>query len=244
MNNYAKAGLYLSIGLIIAAAVFSFNYRAAKKHSDSINQTIRVKGFAVKNITSDYATWTGNFGVRSTTLKTAYEYLSGHRKVVEQYLVSKGFATEDLDFSEIIVGTNYKLNNNGYSTNEILDYSLNQSISIESSDLGLITAIAKDISSLIKQGINISSYSPQYLYTKIEDLKIEMLAAAAKNAKERAESLAKSTGSQVGNLKYASQGVFQITAPHSYEVSDYGRFDTHTIEKSIKAVVTMEFSIE
>jgi hypothetical protein len=244
MNNYARAGLFLAIGLVLAAAVIGFNYRVAKKHSDMINQTIRVKGYAVKNINSDYATWTGNFNVRAATLKAAYDQLAQNRKVVQEFLINENIPASAINFSQIRVNTNYRMNNSGYSTNEVLDYSLYQDISLESDDLQLITGVAKNISTLIEQGINISSYSPQYLYTKIEDLKIEMLAAAASNAKERAENLARSTGSKVGPLTYASQGVFQITAPHSYEVSDYGRFDTQTIEKAIKAVVTMEFAIE
>jgi hypothetical protein len=60
----------------------------------------------------------------------------------------------------------------------------------------------------------------------------------------RAEELAKNSGSEVGTLKYASQGVFQITPVHSTDVSDYGIYDTSTIEKSIKAVVTIEYSIK
>ena len=244
MNNYAKAGLFLSIGLILAAAIFGYNYRAAKKHSDMIHQTIRVKGYAVKNITSDFATWNGNFSVRAVTLKAAYDMLEKHKQLIEKYLLKENIPAASMDFSQIRVNSNFKVNNQGYSTNEIMDYTLNQSISIESHDLDLVTGVSKDISSLIQQGINISSYSPAYLYTKIEDLKIEILAEAASNAKMRAESLAASTGSKVGPLTYASQGVFQITSPHSYEVSDYGRFDTHTIEKSIKAVVTMEFAID
>jgi hypothetical protein len=164
--------------------------------------------------------------------------------VIQQYLLGENIPLDDINFSQIRVNTNYRINNSGYSTNEVLDYSLFQDISLESNDLQMVTDVAKNISALIEKGINISSYSPQYLYTKIEDLKIEMLAAAASNAKDRAENLAMSTGSKVGPLTYASQGVFQITAPHSYEVSDYGRFDTQTIEKAIKAVVTMEFAIE
>ncbi len=244
MNNYAKAGLFLALGLVIAAIIMAYNFRAAKKHSDMIHQTIRVKGFAAKSITSDFAIWSANLSVRANSLNEAYDKLERHRKVVEAYLAKENIKPEAIDVSQVRVSTNYKVNNNGYSTNEILDYTLNQSISLESTQLELITNIAKDITSLIRQGINLSSYSPQYLYTKIEDLKIEMLAEAAKNAKMRAENLAINTGSKVGPLTYASQGVFQITPVHSYEVSDYGRFDTQTIEKSIKAVVTMEFAID
>jgi hypothetical protein len=75
-------------------------------------------------------------------------------------------------------------------------------------------------------------------------LKIQLLGEATKNARMRAEELASNSGSQVGELKYASQGVFQITPVNSTDVSDYGIYDTFTIDKSINAVVTIEYSIK
>ena len=71
-----------------------------------------------------------------------------------------------------------------------------------------------------------------------------MLGEASKNAYERAERLAGNTGSEVGTLQSASQGVFQITSRNSTEVSDYGSFDTQSRLKAIKAVITAEFSVE
>ncbi len=60
----------------------------------------------------------------------------------------------------------------------------------------------------------------------------------------RSEELGKNSDSEVGTLKYASQGVFHITPVNSTDISDYGRYDPTTIEKSIKAVVTIEYSIK
>jgi hypothetical protein len=243
MNNYSKLGLYLSIGIIIAAFIIAYNYRSAKKHSDMVNQTIEVKGYAEKQIISDYATWSGNINCRAYSLNAAYELLEKHRLITKDYLISKDLNEEDINFSQINVMTNYKVNNMGYSTNEVLDYTLSQMISLESDDIDLITDISKDITSLIQKGVNIASYPPQYLYTKLDELKITMLSEAAMNAKERAVELSTSTGSEIGPLTYARQGVFQITSTHSNEISDYGMYDTRSIEKSIKAVVTMKFAI-
>jgi hypothetical protein len=50
--------------------------------------------------------------------------------------------------------------------------------------------------------------------------------------------------SRGGPLRYARQGVFQVTPANSAEVSDYGRNDTTSREKSIKAVATIRYAIE
>ena len=80
---------------------------------------------------------------------------------------------------------------------------------------------------------------------KIEELKINMQGEAAKDARLRAEELvSKSSGSKIGPLRSAQQGVFQITPAFSTSTSDYGEFDTSSIAKRIKAVVTMEYAID
>ena len=107
-----------------------------------------------------------------------------------------------------------------------------------------IAQIAREATELINQGILIESKAPQYYYTKIGDLKIEMLGEAAKDAKERAERIASSTGNSIGSVRSARMGVLQITAADSTEVSDYGTYDTGTIEKDITAVVNVSFAVD
>jgi hypothetical protein len=89
----------------------------------------------------------------------------------------------------------------------------------------------------------IESSPPQYYYTKIGDLKIEMLGEASKDAKERAERIASSTGNSIGSVKSARMGVLQITAADSTDVSDSGTYDTSTIEKDMTAVVNISFAV-
>jgi uncharacterized protein len=89
----------------------------------------------------------------------------------------------------------------------------------------------------------LDSQPPQYLFTKLDDLKVDMIGEATKNAVERGRKIAQSTGRDVGVLRSAQVGVFQITPKNSTEVSDYGLYDTTAIEKKVTAVVNANFSI-
>ena len=71
-----------------------------------------------------------------------------------------------------------------------------------------------------------------------------MLGEAAKDAKDRAAKVAASTGSSIGSVRSARMGVLQITAADSTEVSDYGVYDTSTIEKDMTAVVNISFAVD
>ena len=73
---------------------------------------------------------------------------------------------------------------------------------------------------------------------------MELLAEATKNATARANVLAENSKGTVGVLISASQGIFQITAPASSDISSYGEYDKSTIMKEVKAVVTLEFRVE
>jgi hypothetical protein len=232
-------GAFLAAGIIIATIVISRTVERVKTQ----NQRIQVKGFAERTITSDIAVWSGQITTRSPELVTAYDNLQVDLKKVLIYLEQQGIQKKDVSIPSVTTTIQYKRTDKGMITNIVEGYTLVQTVSITSPNIEQIADIANEVTVLIKEGIEFDSYSPQYFYTKLDDMKIELLGEATKNAGMRAKQLAENSGSKVGNLKYASQGVFQITPVYSTQVSDYGTYDTTTIEKSVKAVVTMEYSI-
>lgn len=233
-------GVALALGLVISAFILSNTLFKIK----SEGQEIKVKGFAEMKIKSDLGTWTCNIIAKSFDMVGAYNKLQSNVSLTKKYLLKFGIKPDDMSISSINTNKIIKRNDRGILTNDIIGYSLDQSISIKSNDVHIIQKIANESTSLIQQGIEIYSYSPQYFYTKLNDLKISMLGKATKDAKLRAVQLAENSGSEVGGLKSASQGVFQITPENSVSVSDYGEYDLSSINKSIKAVVTIIFSIK
>ena len=233
-------GLMLALGLIISTLLISGTLKKIK----TSDQYITVKGYAEKNIVSDLGSWNGEFSVSSVSLTTAYEKTKSDLNQVIKHLQSMGVPKEKIDVSAVSIIRQYRLNEKGYQTNEVVAYNLIQRINVTLSDVALIERISKESTSLIQGGIEFISFSPQYFFTKLNDLKLVMLGEAAKDARQRADQLAKNSGSAVGYLKAASQGVFQITAPNSTEVSNEGELNTNTVNKTIKAVVTIDYNIK
>jgi hypothetical protein len=137
-----------------------------------------------------------------------------------------------------------KRDNEGNETSEITGYTLRQQVEVRSEDVDKIAQIAREATELINQGILLESSSPQYSYTRLGDLKIQMLGEAAKDAKVRAEKIADSTGNKIGAVRSARMGVMQITAADSTEVSDAGISDTSSIDKDVTAVVNISFAVD
>lgn len=205
---------------------------------------ITVTGSAKKQITSDLAVWRGSFYQESVNLQDAYTNLKSDLAKVKSYLVEQGIPEEQIVVSSITTMPQYIYNPNGISTGQIASYRLMQSIEVKSNDVQKIAAIARAATELIEKGVIFESMQPEYFYTKLNDLKVDMLAEATKDAKQRAEKMASSTGSKIGALRSARMGVFQITPVNSNDISDYGINDTSSIEKEITAVVNVEFGIE
>lgn len=234
----------LAIGLVVAAAIFGFFYKEARVVVTDQSKSISVKGYAEQNISSDKASWTGTLITHGSSLQDAYLQLEQQRPRLQQLLAATSLPENEVSFSTVFTETHYAIGPNGYITNEITGFTLRQNVTVESAQVEKVVALSTESSDLIRQGINFQSQQPQFFNSDIEALKLEMLGRAAKNAYDRAEQLAGNTGSKVGNLTYASQGVFQITSVNSNEVSDYGTFDSFAREKTIKAVVTVSFTID
>lgn len=232
-------GCALAVGLIAAA------YMACKtvERVKLAGQTLRVKGSAERKVSSDRVVWRAKCSARGKDLVAAYDKLQKDFSTICSYLERNGVKNGDMVTSPVATNVLYRKTDKGYATNEIEGYALEQSVELKSGDITLIERIARDSTSLIKDGIELTSFPPQYYYAGIEDLKIELLGEAMRDAKRRAEALALNSGSRVGPLRSASQGVFQITPEYSTEISDYGMYDTSSIRKNVRATVTVEFSI-
>jgi uncharacterized protein len=238
-NQLLNIGTALALGLIISSGIFGWAYSSAKKGDEAITVT----GSAKRRITSDLVVWSANVSAQSPALTDAYKQLSGSVPRIKQYLLSKGIPEEQMTVSSITTVQQKGRDSEGNETSQIIGYSLSQGITVRSNDVAKIGQIAREATELIDQGILIESSAPQYYYTQIGDLKIEMLGEAAKDAKERADRIASSTGSSIGSIRSAKMGVLQITAADSTDVSDYGVYDTSTIEKDMTAVVNVSFAV-
>ncbi len=239
-NNYwLNAGAAMAIGLVLSSIIFGWFYSKAKKGDEAITVT----GSAKKRIKSDLVLWSAGVSASSGELTEAYRQLSDSIPKIKQYLIGKGITEEQMTVSSISTTTIKRQDGNGNETSEVTGYSLRQQIEVRSNDVEKISQIAREATELINQGILIESNAPKYYYNDLGDLKIEMLGEAAKDAKVRAEKIAASTGNAIGVVRSARMGVLQITAADSTEVSDYGIYDTSTIDKDLTAVVNISFAV-
>jgi len=128
--------------------------------------------------------------------------------------------------------------------NRVIAYRLSQTVEIQSNDVAKLSALGTEAGELVENGVAFVPQAPEFIFTKIGEAKLEMLAEATGDAKARAERMAQQGGRKIKQLRSAKMGVFQITPPHSTETSWEGVNDRTTIEKSITATVSASFLLE
>ena len=232
----AIGGIIFLLGIIILAMTWKSNYNSS--------QTITVTGSATKEIISDLAILKGTITTQSASAEAAYRELESEKPVLLQFLASKGFPKEKVELSAITHFPIYETAANGYQTQNIKGYTYNQQVEIQSTDVNKIKQLSIDVASVVEKGVNFNVNPPEYHYTNLAQLKINMQAEAAKDAMIRADKIALATGRKLGPMRSARMGVLQITPKYSNQVSDYGVNDISSIDKEITAVVNASFEIE
>lgn len=226
-------GLVLALGLIIAV-----NSGTGKMSDNKISVT----GSAYKIVTSDSARMEFELMSRESNKQMAYNVVKKQLPIVKKYLEDKGIT--DIDIQAANGYNSYRYNANGNMTNDIAYYNLSQSVVIKSDDVQKIKEISTDIQNLLDQGIDINIMNTEYFYSKLSDLKVELLQAATTDAKARATAMLKATHNRPAKIQAVNMGVFQITPVDSTNVSDMGINDTSTIEKKVTAVANVVFRIK
>ncbi|MEO9020662.1 MAG: SIMPL domain-containing protein [Ginsengibacter sp.] len=233
-------GLAFIIGLFILGKAY--------KYRSTTMETITVTGSAEKDFVSDLIVWNGSYSRKSMDLKSAYAQLKEDENAIRAYLTGKGIQGSEMVFSSVNINKefSYRTDENGRSLgSQFSGYNLTQSVRIESSNVDKIDQISREATELIQQGIEFNSSSPLFYYTKMTEIKMDLLAKASADGKQRAEIIAKNAGNSLGKLKKATLGVFQITGKNSNEDYSYGgTFNTSSRNKTGSVTIRMEFAVD
>ena len=206
------------LGLLLA---FGFIVGVKSVVAPLSKNSVTVTGSAYEIVKSDSGNIEVALNVRRANKALAYATAKQQLPLVLDYLKSKDFDIEkDVDVKSMSGYASYKYNQNGMSTNEIAYYNLTQMIHIKSNDVNKIKETALDIASLMEKGIDVDVRRTSYSYSKLPELKVELLKSATEDAQERAQAMLKSTNNNVGKIQSVRMGVFQITPVDSTDVSD------------------------
>lgn len=246
-----KSSIIIGIAIIITAWILGKSFQNRNDNLDSIS----VIGLGTKDFVSDEILWSGSFKSTSMDIKTAYNKIVSDQKIVNDFFVSKGFKQNEFSFGAVNFQKKFREIRSENSDNQtryeqVFDgYEATQTISFSAKKnpdlMKRIENVSSKTSELVNSGIELSSNSIQYTYSNLPSLKQSLIENATKDANERATKIVKTGDGNIGKLKNASMGVFQITGQGSTEEDSYGgNNDTFSKNKTARITVRLEYELE
>ncbi|MFN3628272.1 MAG: SIMPL domain-containing protein, partial [Parvibaculum sp.] len=176
------------------------------------DRSISVKGLSEREVKADLALWALRFVVTGNDLATTQADVKRNADIVNSFLKSHGFSDDEIELQAPQVTDRLA---QMYSSGEFnTRFIIAQQIVLRTTDVDKVAAANRDSSALVEQGVVLSNeygpVRPSYLFTKIADIKPEMLEEATIRAREAAETFANDSGSRLGGIRRAWQGQFTI----------------------------------
>ena len=242
--THCKDNIFLFFGLIIVSAALAFTgfkIFEGLKYFRSFDRFVTVKGLATKDMKADLAVWSVNFTVTGDDLATAQTQLEANREKVTAFLKSNGLSEGNIRIQNIQVADKQAQTYSSNGGESGPRYVLSQALIARTNDIEAMAKASQNVSQLIKEGVVLGqpnggyNPAPQYMFTKLNDVKPSMIAEATKNARDSAEQFAKDSQQKVGQIRSANQGVFEILP------RDPNIVETETPDKTVRVVTTVEY---
>jgi hypothetical protein len=225
-------GLFIAIGLSVAGYYIGQTLYNAKV---ALN-TAEAKGLAERRVSADRVNWTISYQVSGKTradIPELYKIAEEHQKTIVTLLKNNKFSDSEIQVDVF----DYQYLEYRDENQKLVDQShtLVGTINVESNQVNLVKEARSKVNKLISQGIDINNGAPSFYFTKLNQIKPEMLREATKNAREAANEFAKNAEVEVGGIRSARQGSFFIRDAGE----EFG--DTAKIEKDVRVVTTITF---
>ena len=236
--------IIIASSVVLSAVVLS---SAITQRYRTNTGTITVTGLGETQFTSDLIVIEGMIQVENMDAAEGYRALEQSRESVINFLTSKGVERETISFT---MPSSYKLSESVYESGDYVGsrfagYRLSQRFNIESHNVDTVEAAARELPSLLARGISIEVNNPMYYFSELESVKLDLLSAAAADARERANNIAENSDAVLGDLAMSRAGVFQITAATGdEEFSAGGSFNLSSREKKARVTVRSEYKIK
>ena len=239
LNRGRFSAIALALGLILGGFFPGYYYYQAKLNFN----TVSVKGLAEKDVVSDLAVWDLKFVTTGNDLAKTQQEMSRQSDLVLQFLQEKGFSSDEIDSGRL--ETTDLMANPWRGNDEISSrFILAKTITVRSNKVELVAQSLAQTGELIAQGVVFDSqnsgYPVSYIFTKLNEIKPQMLEEATKNAHQAALEFAKSSKSKVGKIHQANQGVFSIL-PRDDTANSIA---SQQINKKVRVVSTVEYFLE
>ncbi|TLM79327.1 SIMPL domain-containing protein [Microbulbifer harenosus] len=232
-NNIAAAAL-LGIGVLLGLAVLGgFTVKAVERFK-GYERTVTVKGLAEREFPADIAIWPIQFTAADNDLAALYQTIASSSEKIQKFLQQQGIDAAAISVSMPSI-TDKSAQQYGGNENSPYRYTALQTVTVYSDKVATVREAMNGLANLGRDGIVFSQGNyqaqPEYIFTRLNEVKPLMVEEATKQARSVAEKFAEDSGSRLGKIRRASQGQFTI--------GDRDKNNPHI--KKVRVVSTIEY---
>jgi uncharacterized protein len=232
------AATILVIGACAVAYYVSNVFYNIKLASD----VVEVTGSAKEAVVADTGRWTINLETKTgvSDQQAGFERLEVATNKITKYLTEAGFTEFETPAGNTYMNYVYPQNAEPYASG----FTVSRSIIVRSGDVIALNKLANNVDPFIGIGYSVSSGSLELTYSKLAEMRVKLLSQAITDATDRAEAIVQDSGRSIGVLRSASSGVVQVLPEGGVEISDYGSYDTQSMNKEVMVTVRATFSLK
>lgn len=199
-----------------------------------MDQVVEVRGLDERIVTSNEGSLDLRYTVSAPTLKELSSEMTAAQAKVDEFLAEQAIPPESIQRVAVTISDNIQ-NRTFMEVSPNGRYSARAGVIISSKDVNKIQSLSQNTDKLVAKGVAPESIFPRFVFTELASIKPKMVEAATKGAREAAESFARDSGSKLGNIKSASQGLFTMSAPGT----DYD--DPSALQKRVRVVTKVSY---
>lgn len=242
LASAAVLGICLMLGLIIGGWLLGSQIKATRL----ADRYVTVKGLVERTVKSDAAIWPVTFKEAGNDLPAVFAKSEEDKNAVLRFFTEQGIAAGEITVGQIQV-TDKQANEYG-GNNDGPRYIVQQTVTVNSKDVDKIARAGQKTAELVQAGIVVGGGYGQgirYVFNGLNALKPDMITEARRNARASADRFAADSGSQVGGIRSANQGVFSITSADTSSATGEGGGEggpaDSSIMKKVRVVATVEY---
>jgi hypothetical protein len=208
------------------------------------HRTVTVRGVSERNVTADLATWPVSFSHQGTELGPVQQSVDQQARTVRGFFLRAGFKPEEISDEDVSLSRTQPTDRYGEPSGpQIL--TVTRSIQLRTHDIARVRAAYARQAELLRDGVELvgSGSNVSFTFTKLNDLKPEMIAEATQNARRSADQFAKDSGVAVGRLKTASQGYFSVGPRDGEDCEDCNSSGGSTPFQKVRVVTTIDYDL-
>lgn len=211
-QRYVAESAILGGLLLVGLALLGYLVAQSIVNIKLMDRSVEVKGLSEREVAADIAIWPITFNVADNDLANLYQTVQQKNGSVVKFLEKNGFKPEEITISTPSVVDRQAREYGNDGANARYRYTASSTVTVYSNQVDAVRQSMIKLVDLGKQGIAIAgdTYSTQFIYSRLNDIKPAMIEEATRNAREAAEKFAKDSASKLGKIKHANQGQFSI----------------------------------